>query len=149
MPLSAVCGRAEVMDAPAPGGLGGTYAGNPMAIAAALAALDVIAEERLCDRANRLGARLKEVLGTARAMQPRIAEVRGPGAMVAVEFADPATGAPDAAFAKAVQQRALDGGLLLLSCGIHGNVIRFLFPLTIEDAVFEEGLAKLQAALRG
>jgi 4-aminobutyrate aminotransferase len=115
MPLSAVCGRAELMDAPAPGGLGGTYAGNPMAVAAAHAVLDVIEDERLCERANVLGERLKAMLGAVRATQPRIAEVRGPGAMVAVEFRDPATRAPDAAFAKAVQQRALAEGLLLLS----------------------------------
>ncbi|WP_372524937.1 4-aminobutyrate--2-oxoglutarate transaminase [Piscinibacter sp.] len=149
MPLSAVCGRAELMDAPAPGGLGGTYAGNPMAVAAAHAVLDVIEDERLCERANVLGERLKAMLGAVRATQPRIAEVRGPGAMVAVEFRDPATRAPDAAFAKAVQQRALAEGLLLLSCGVHGNAIRFLFPLTVEDAVFEEGLAILNRALQG
>ncbi len=149
MPLSAVCGRAELMDAPAPGGLGGTYAGNPMAVAAAHAVLDVIEDERLCERANVLGERLKATLGALRATQPRIAEVRGPGAMVAVEFRDPATCAPDAAFAKAVQQRALAEGLLLLSCGVHGNAIRFLFPLTVEDAVFEEGLAILNRALQG
>ncbi len=147
VPLSAVCGRAEIMDAPAPGGLGGTYAGNPLAIAAALAVLDVIEEERLCDRANVLGERVREVLNAAQATQPRIAEVRGLGAMLAVEFRDPATGEPDAAFTKAVQQRALADGLLMLTCGTHGNAIRFLFPLTIEDPVFDEALAILQRAL--
>jgi len=148
MPLSAVCGRAEIMDAPAPGGLGGTYAGNPVAIASALAVLDVIEDEDLCERANQLGDRLKARLHAVQATQPRIAEVRGPGAMVAVEFCDPATGEPDAAFAKAVQQRALKEGLLLLTCGVYANVIRFLFPLTIEDAVFDEGLAILERALQ-
>lgn len=148
VPLSAVCGRAELMDAPTPGGLGGTYAGNPLAIASALAVLDVIDDEGLCDRANVLGDRLTAMLTGARATQPRIAEVRGPGAMVAVEFRDPSSGEPDAAFTKAVQQRALADGLLLLSCGTHGNAIRFLFPLTIEDAVFDEALAILQRALR-
>jgi 4-aminobutyrate aminotransferase len=147
IPLSAVCGRAEVMDAPAPGGLGGTYAGNPLAIASALAVLDVIDDERLCDRANALGDRLKAMLITTRETQRRIADIRGPGAMIAVEFRDPATNAPDAAFAKTVQQSALAKGLLLLTCGTHGNVIRFLFPLTVEDTVFEEGLAILQQAL--
>ncbi len=149
MPLSGVCGRAEVMDAPAPGGLGGTYAGNAMAVASAHAVLDVIEEEGLCARANVLGERLKATLNKARATQPRISEVRGPGSMVAVEFADPATGAPDAAFTQAVQKRAIDKGLLLLSCGVYGNVIRFLYPLTIQDAVFDEAMGILASALEG
>jgi 4-aminobutyrate aminotransferase len=146
LPLSAVTGRAEIMDAPAPGGLGGTYAGNPLAVAAALAVLDTIADEKLCERATELGKRLMDRLNAAKAKQPRIAEVRGIGAMVAVEFNTP-EGKPDAQFTQAVQQRALDAGLLLLTCGVYGNVIRFLFPLTIEDAVFEEGLSILQRAL--
>ncbi|WCM94417.1 4-aminobutyrate--2-oxoglutarate transaminase [Acidovorax sp. NCPPB 2350] len=149
MPLSGVCGRAEVMDAPAPGGLGGTYAGNPLAVAAAHAVLDAIEEERLCERADALGGRLRERLQGLRAAVPRIAEVRGLGGMIAVEFSDPATGQPDAAFAQRVQARALERGLLLLSCGVHGNVIRFLFPLTIGDALFGEALDVLEAALRG
>ncbi|HEU0201653.1 MAG TPA: 4-aminobutyrate--2-oxoglutarate transaminase [Burkholderiaceae bacterium] len=149
MPLSAVCGRAEIMDAPAPGGLGGTYAGNPMAIAGAHAVLDVIESENLCERAVVLGDRLKAVLEDARRSQPRIAEVRGPGSMVAAEFVHPTTGEPDAEFTKAVQQRALAEGLLLLTCGVYGNAIRFLYPLTIEDRVFDEGLAILTRALRG
>ena len=149
MPLAAVCGRAAIMDAPAPGGLGGTYAGNPMAIAAAHAVLDVIEDEGLCERAQQLGERLKAALAAARQTQPRIAEVRGPGGMVAVEFRDPASGEADADFAKAVQQRALTSGLLLLTCGTQGNVIRFLFPLTIEDGVFDEALALLARALQG
>jgi 4-aminobutyrate aminotransferase len=148
MPLSGVIGRAEIMDAPAPGGLGGTYAGNPLAIAAAHAVLDVIEEEQLCARAERLGLRLKQHLETLRAQVPQIVDVRGPGAMVAVEFMQ-ADGKPDAAFAKQVQQRAQAGGLLLLTCGTYGNVIRFLFPLTIEDAVLEEGLDILTQAIRG
>jgi 4-aminobutyrate aminotransferase len=148
LPLSAVTGRAEIMDAPAPGGLGGTYAGNPLAVAAALAVLDVIASEKLCERAAALGQRLMDALNAVKAKQPRIAQVRGVGAMVAVEFNTP-EGKPDAQFTQAVQQRALDAGLLLLTCGVYGNVIRFLFPLTIEDAVFEEGLAILRQALLG
>jgi 4-aminobutyrate aminotransferase len=148
LPLSAVTGRAEIMDAPAPGGLGGTYAGNPLAVASAHAVLDIIADEKLCERSAALGARLVDALNAAKAKQPRIAEVRGVGAMVAVEFNTP-DGKPDADFTKLVQQRALEAGLLLLSCGVYGNVIRFLFPLTIEDAVFEEGLAILQRALEG
>ena len=148
MPLSAVCGRAEIMDAPAPGGLGGTYAGNPLAIAAAHAVIDVIRDEGLCERAAVLGDRLKERLHGLRRAVPQIADVRGPGAMVAVEFSQPGSGEPDMAFAKAVQTRAMQQGLLLLSCGVYGNVIRFLFPLTISDALMDEALAILESALR-
>jgi len=145
--LSAVVGRAEVMDAPNPGGLGGTYAGHPLAVAASHAVLDVIAEERLCDRANVLGERLQARLRTLQAANPAIAQVRGLGAMVACELVDPATGAPDAERTKKIQQAALQRGLLLLTCGVNGNVIRFLFPLTVEDSVFEEALVILDAVL--
>jgi 4-aminobutyrate aminotransferase len=145
--LSAVSGRQAVMDAPAPGGLGGTYAGHPLAIAASHAVLDVIEEERLCERAQRLGDKLIGHLIAQRAVRPRIGDIRGLGAMVACEFIDPKTGAPDADTTKKVQAAALARGLLLLTCGVYGNVIRFLFPLTIEDAVFDEGLAVLDAAL--
>lgn len=148
MTLSAVTGRAEIMDAPAPGGLGGTYAGNPLAVAAAHAVIDIMAEEQLPERGERLGQRLKALLERLRTDVPRIADVRGLGAMVACEFRDPATGAPDAAFTKAVQARALAGGLILLSCGTEGNVLRFLFPLTIEDGVFEEALDILESSVR-
>jgi 4-aminobutyrate aminotransferase len=147
MPLSAVAGRAEVMDAPAPGGLGGTYAGNPLAIAAAHAVLDVIAEEQLCQRANELGHHLVEVLNQAKASCPQIAEVRAQGSMVAVEFFDPQTGEPSSEFTQAVLRRALAEGLLLLTCGVYGNVIRFLYPLTIPDAQFRQALAIIQRAL--
>jgi 4-aminobutyrate aminotransferase len=149
MPLSAVCGRAEIMDAPAPGGLGGTYAGNALAVAAAHAVLDVIEEEQLVARAAVLGQQLKDRLTTLREFVPQIAEVRGLGAMVAVEFMQPGTHTPDPEFTKQVQARALEKGLLLLSCGVYGNVIRFLFPLTIPDAVMSEALTILEAALRG
>ena len=149
LPLSGVCGRAEIMDAPAPGGLGGTYAGNPLAIAAAHAVLDVIDDERLVERANVLGGRLKETLLSLKEKVPQIAEVRGPGAMVAVEFMPPGTREPDAAFAKVVQARALEKGLLLLTCGVYANVIRFLFPLTIEDELMAEALQILTEALQG
>jgi 4-aminobutyrate aminotransferase len=145
--LSAVCGKAAVMDAPAPGGLGGTYAGNPLAIAAAHAVLDVMAEERLPERAQQLGDALTVRLKAAQAKGKRIGDVRGLGAMVACEFVDAQTGAPDADTTKKVQAAALQRGLLLLTCGVYGNVIRFLFPLTIEDAVFAEGLDIIDAAL--
>jgi 4-aminobutyrate aminotransferase-like enzyme len=149
LPLSAVCGRAEIMDAALPGGLGGTFAGSPLAVAAANAVLDIFEEEGLVARANVLGQRLKDRLGSLRNSVPQMAEVRGPGAMVAVEFCQPGSSTPDAEFAKAVQARALKGGLILLLCGIYGNVIRFLFPLTIPDGVLEEGLNILESALRG
>jgi len=150
MPLSAVCGRAEIMDAPLPGGLGGTYGGNPVAIASALAVLEVIEEERLLERAVVLGGKLRQRLHAVReAGVVHIAEVRGVGAMVAAEFLRPGTQLPDADFTKLVQTRALEKGLLLLTCGTYGNVIRFLFPLTIEDALMDEALDILEGALRG
>jgi 4-aminobutyrate aminotransferase len=148
MPLSGVVGRADIMDAAAPGGLGGTYAGNPLAVAAALAVLDIIDEEQLCERANRLGERLKTRLGDLQRSVPQIADVRGPGAMVAVEFCRPGTHEPDAEYTRRVQARALERGLLLLVCGIYSNVIRFLFPLTIQDAVFDEALGILDDVLK-
>ena len=148
LPLSAVTGRADIMDAPAPGGLGGTYAGSPLALAAARAALDVIESEQLCQRAEVLGARLCTCLHELAAVVPQLADVRALGAMVAAEFLDPATRMPDAAFARSVQQIAMEHGLILLTCGMHSNVLRFLFPLTIEDPVFDEALAILSAAMQ-
>ena len=146
MTLSAVTGRAEVMDAPAPGGLGGTYAGNPLAVAAAHAVIDVMEEERLPQRGAELGQRLMHLLEGLKPRVPQLAQVRGLGAMVACEFRD-AAGRPDAAFARNVQQAALELGLILLTCGTEGNVLRFLFPLTIEEAVFEEALQLLERTL--
>jgi 4-aminobutyrate aminotransferase/4-aminobutyrate aminotransferase/(S)-3-amino-2-methylpropionate transaminase len=146
LPLSGVCGRAEIMDAPLPGGLGGTYAGNPLAIAAAHAVLDVMHEEQLPERGKGLGDRLRQHLEALRPKVSQIAEVRGLGAMVAVEFSD-AQGKPDTAFAQHVQKASLERGLLLLTCGNHGNAIRFLFPLTIPDAHFAEALEILQCVL--
>ncbi|WP_028603693.1 4-aminobutyrate--2-oxoglutarate transaminase [Ottowia thiooxydans] len=143
MPLSAVCGRAEVMDSPAPGGLGGTYAGNPLAVAAAHAVMDAIEQDKLLSRSISLGARLQEFLDDWRGRWAAIAEVRGLGSMVAAEFTDPETGKPDAATVALVQKLALERGLLLLSCGSYGNVIRFLYPLTIPYAQFEDALTKL------
>jgi 4-aminobutyrate aminotransferase len=145
--LSAVVGRADVMDAPNPGGLGGTYAGNPLAVAAAHAVLDVMVEEKLCERAALLGERLTQRLHQAKSKNKRMGDVRALGAMVACEFINPETGAPDADLTKQVQQAALKKGLLLLTCGVYGNVIRFLFPLTIEDNVFEEAMLILDTVL--
>lgn len=148
LPISGVAGRTEIMDAPEPGGLGGTYAGNPLAVAASLAVLDIIEEEQLCERSQRLGAELVEILQQARNHCPAIADIRMRGSMVAVEFNNPATQKPDADFTRQVQRKALDAGLMLLSCGIHGNVIRFLYPLTIPDAQFKQALSILAQALK-
>ena len=147
MPLSGVVGNANIMDAPAPGGLGGTYAGNPLAVAAAHAVLNIIDKESLCERANQLGQRLKNTLIDAKESVPAIAAVRGLGSMIAAEFNDPQTGEPSAAIAQKIQQRALAQGLLLLTCGAYGNVIRFLYPLTIPDAQFDAAMKILQDAL--
>ncbi len=147
MPLSAVCGRAEVMDAANPGGLGGTYAGNPLAVASAHAVLDVIAQEQLLARSVQLGARLEEFLNDLRERVPAIAEVRGLGSMIAMECVNPDTKAPDSALVARIQKEALQRGLLLLSCGQYGNVIRFLYPLTIPDAQFDAALATLGEAV--
>ncbi|MEH6460023.1 4-aminobutyrate--2-oxoglutarate transaminase [Chitinimonas sp. JJ19] len=147
-PLSAVTGRADLMDAPAPGGLGGTYAGNPLAVTAALAVLEVIAEEKLNERAQRLGAALMEKLNSLKSAVPQIADVRGLGFMVAVEFNKAGSDEPDADFAKKVQTEAMKRGLILLTCGVYSNVIRFLAPITIEDDTFAEALTVLEAALK-
>ena len=148
VPLSAVVGRAQIMDAPAPGGLGGTYAGSPLGCAAALAVLEVIEEENLCARAQRLGDTLQARLRDWQSRWPCIGEVRGLGAMVAMELVkDRDASRPDAELAQALVQAAGRRGLVLLSCGVRGNVIRFLMPLTIPDAVLAEGLAILEAAL--
>ena len=148
VPLSAVTGKAEIMDAPAAGGLGGTYAGNPLAIAAAHAVIDVMAEERLPERGQRLGDQLKAQLESLRSDVPQIADIRGLGAMVAVEFNRAGTTEPDVDMTKRVQAEALARGLILLTCGVNANVIRFMFPLTVQDAIFDEAMGILQAALR-
>ncbi|MBO6637763.1 MAG: 4-aminobutyrate--2-oxoglutarate transaminase [Roseitalea sp.] len=147
-PLAAVTGKAEIMDAPAPGGLGGTYGGSPIGIAAAHAVLDVIEEEALCARADQLGARLKQRLESLRDAVPEIADIRGPGFMNAVEFNDADTKTPDAAFATRVRTEAFSRGLILLTCGVYGNVIRFLAPITIQDEIFSEALDILEASIR-
>ncbi|ACM00346.1 4-aminobutyrate aminotransferase [Cereibacter sphaeroides KD131] len=147
LPIAAVTGRAEIMDAAHPGGLGGTYGGNPLGIAAAHAVLDVIEEENLCARATELGSRLKQKLAEIRATAPEIADIRGPGFMVGAEFADPGSKAPDAGFTNRVREEALKRGLILLTCGVHGNVIRFLAPITIPEPHFAEALEILEASV--
>lgn len=149
-PIAAVSGRAEIMDAVPPGGLGGTYAGSPLACAAALAVLDIIEEEDLLKRADAIGERVTtHISRCAEALAvPAIAAVRTLGAMTAFDIVD-AKGQPDPVRVKAVQRAALDRGLVLLSCGMHGNTVRLLMPLTIQDEVLEEGLAILEACLLG
>jgi len=146
LPLSAVTGRAEIMDAPAAGGLGGTYAGNPLAIAAAHAVIDVMAEEKLPERGAMLGDQLKALLTGLRPQVAQIADVRGLGAMVAVEFKNPA-GQADADMTKRVQAEALKRKLILLTCGVDANVVRFLFPLTTPQPIFDEALGLLSESL--
>jgi len=147
-PLSGVIGKAEIMDAPSPGGLGGTYAGNPLACAAALAVLDVIKEERLLDRANRIGARLTSRLNGIKSRNDvmPIANIRGLGAMIGFDITD-GDGRPDAAATKRTIENAYSSGLILLSCGTTANTIRLLSPLTIEDDVLEQGLDILESCL--
>jgi len=146
MPLSAVAGRAEIMDSPSPGGLGGTYAANPLAVAAAHAVLDVINEEKLCERAIALGHQLKDALERINSNGGGITDIRGLGSMVAAELWNAESGLPDAQRARAIQQKALQHGLILLTCGAHGNVIRFLYPLTIDTDRFERALGILELA---
>jgi len=140
-PLAAVTGRASVLDAVHPGGLGGTYAGSPVGVAAALAVLEVIQQEHLCERAARIGKTMVDRLRGLQARHPKIGEVRGLGAMVALELVkDAQTREPDAAATAAIVSTAERRGLLLLSCGESANVIRLLAPLTIPDALLEQGL---------
>ena len=146
-PIAALTGKASLMDAAHPGGLGGTYGGNPIGIAAAHAVLDVIEEEQLCARANELGSRLKQKLESIRSTTPEISDIRGPGFMVAVEFANPSTHEPDAGFTNRVRLEAQARGLILLTCGVYGNVVRFLAPITIPDAHFAEAMTILEESV--
>jgi 4-aminobutyrate aminotransferase/(S)-3-amino-2-methylpropionate transaminase len=147
-PISAVVGRAEVMDAPAPGGLGGTYAGSPLGCAAALAVLKVFEKENLLERSKTLGARMTTRLKTLASQNICIADVRGLGAMVAFELCKNGdVHQPDADLTKRLCAEATRRGLILLSCGTYGNVVRILVPLTASDALVDEGLQMLEAAL--
>jgi len=146
LPLSAVVGKAAMMDAPLPGGLGGTYGGNPLACAAALAVLDVFESEALVARSAAIGEQLRGGLVRLQSRAPQIGDVRGLGAMLAIELvADRATKAPDAELAQRVIDTARDRGLLLLKCGPHKNVVRLLPPLTATAEEIASGLAMLEA----
>ncbi|HEY6378506.1 MAG TPA: 4-aminobutyrate--2-oxoglutarate transaminase [Candidatus Dormibacteraeota bacterium] len=150
LPLAAVVGRADVMDAPSPGGLGGTYAGNPLACAAANAVLDRFEQGDLMERAARLGARLTEGFAALQARHPAVGDVRGLGPMVAMELVrDRQTREPDAALTGRVLESAREQGLLLVRAGLHGNVVRALAPLTIDESEVARALEILDAALSG
>jgi 4-aminobutyrate aminotransferase/(S)-3-amino-2-methylpropionate transaminase len=150
-PLAGVIGKAHIMDAPAPGGLGGTYAGSPISCAAALAVMDVIEEEKLCERATHIGQLLRQGLKHIEQKHQLtcFGDIRGPGAMIALELVkNKDVHSPDADLTKALVHKAAECGLLILSCGTRSNVIRFLVPLTASDELVQEGLGKLEQALQ-
>jgi 4-aminobutyrate aminotransferase/(S)-3-amino-2-methylpropionate transaminase len=148
LPLAAVTGRAEIMDAPHVGGLGGTYGGNPLACAAALAVIETIEADGLVDRAREVGSTLLARLQTLQKSDDRIGDVRGRGAMVAMELVRPGTTEPDAALAARVAAACHAAGVVVLTCGTWGNVFRFLPPLSIPDHLLAEGLDVIEQALR-
>ena len=148
VPLAAVTGKAEIMDAPGPGGLGGTFAGSPLACAAGLAVLEVMREEQLLKRSQEIGRFMSSRLKGLQVRFPCIGEVRNLGAMVALELVkNMRAEEPDAELTKAVVQAAGRRGLIILSCGVYANVIRFLAPLTISDALLKEGCSVFEQAL--
>ncbi|TCC36421.1 4-aminobutyrate--2-oxoglutarate transaminase [Kribbella speibonae] len=148
LPLSAVTGRAAIMEAPQAGGLGGTYGGNPLACAAALAVVDTIERDSLADRADAIGKTMFEQLSVLRAEDDRIGDVRGRGAMIALELVSPGTTDPDANLTKRVAAAAHSRGLVVLTCGTYGNVLRFLPPLSMPDHLLHEGLEVLAEIFR-
>jgi 4-aminobutyrate aminotransferase / (S)-3-amino-2-methylpropionate transaminase / 5-aminovalerate transaminase len=147
MPLSAVTGRAEIIDAAHPGGLGGTYGGNPVACAAALGSMETIRERSLDQAALRIEKLVRTRLDAAQESDSRIGDIRGRGAMLAFELVDPETKSPDAALTSAVAAAARRAGVITLTCGSYGNVIRLLPPLTISDELLTEGLTVILEAL--
>jgi 4-aminobutyrate aminotransferase/(S)-3-amino-2-methylpropionate transaminase len=149
LPLSAVVGTATIMDAPLAGGLGGTYGGNPLSCAAALAVLDVFESERLVEQAAERGVQMRAALLRMQARVPAIGDVRGLGCMLAMELVtDRGTKQPDAELAQRVVDAARLRGLLLLKCGPHKNVVRLLPPLTIAPEEMASGLERLDAAMQ-
>ena len=149
LPLAAVTGRAEIMDAPGPGGLGGTFAGNPLSCAAALAVLDIFEHENLLERANALGNRFQKRAREWQERWPMIGDVRGLGAMQAIELVQsPEKREPAADEANQIVQYCYEHGLIVLSAGSYSNVIRVLVPLVATDAQMDDGLDVLEAALK-
>jgi 4-aminobutyrate aminotransferase / (S)-3-amino-2-methylpropionate transaminase / 5-aminovalerate transaminase len=149
LPLSAVTGRAEIMDAPHPSGIGGTFGGNPVACAAALAAIETIEADGLLARARQIERLMKDRLLALQAADDRIGDVRGRGAMIAVEFVKPGSAEPDAALTDALAAAAHAVGVIVLTAGTFGNVVRFLPPLTISDELLVEGLDVVAELLAG
>ena len=148
LPLSGVVGKAEIMDSPAPGGLGGTYGGPPVGCAAGLAVLDIIEDEKLCDKAVHIGEKIKAWGGRLQQSQNCIGEVRATGAMAAIELVrDGKADQPDADLTKAIVAEAAKQGVILLSCGVRANVIRFLPALTISDELLDEALAVVEKVI--
>lgn len=148
LPLSAVTGRAELMDAVQPGGLGGTYGGNLIACAAAVAAIQTMTDLKLADRALRIGEIITEVLGPLLGSVATVGELRGRGAMQAIEFVKPGTWEPNPAVAKAVAATCLAQGVLVLTCGTWGNIVRLLPPLVIGEELLRDGLEVLAEAIQ-
>jgi 4-aminobutyrate aminotransferase/(S)-3-amino-2-methylpropionate transaminase len=147
LPLSALTGRAEIMDAAQPGGVGGTYGGNPLACAAALAALETIEEDALVSRADEIGALITRRLHALKQRDARVGDVRGRGAMIAMELVKEGSDVPDAELTKAVSAAAHERGVLMVTCGTYGNVLRFLPPLSISDDLLEDAYDVLDEVL--
>ncbi|MFB9137091.1 4-aminobutyrate--2-oxoglutarate transaminase [Vibrio olivae] len=147
-PLSGVVGKSEIMDAANPGGIGGTYAGSPLSCTAALEVIDIIRKENLCERAEHTGLLFKEQLLEMQKQIPQIGDIRQVGAMVAIELNDPHTQQPLAALTKQLVAASNQAGVILLSCGVKGNVIRFLPPLTIESDLVVKGLEIVKTQLK-
>jgi 4-aminobutyrate aminotransferase/(S)-3-amino-2-methylpropionate transaminase len=149
MPLAGVTGRAEVVDAVPPGGLGGTFSGNPVSCAAALAVLDAVADPAFLARAEALGASIRARLESIAGDVPQVGDVRGLGPMLALELVrDPETREPDPGMAKRTAELAFERGLILLTCGLYSNVVRILVPILADDSDIEQGLDVLEGALR-
>jgi 4-aminobutyrate aminotransferase / (S)-3-amino-2-methylpropionate transaminase / 5-aminovalerate transaminase len=146
LPLAAITGRAEIMDAPGPGGLGGTFGGNPASCAAALAVLEEFADGKLLARARLLGEQFQTQATAWQRQHAFIADVRGVGAMQAMEFVD-STGAPSAKAVKRLVQHCLHNGVLVLNAGTYDNIVRLLMPLTITDEEFSQALEVIEGGL--
>ncbi len=147
MPLAAVTGRAEVMDAVHPSGLGGTYGGNPVACAAALASIEIMRDRNLATAARRIGQAISGCLGSLQGRHPAVGDVRGRGAMMAMEVVHPGTTEPDPGSTRRIIEACHAEGVVTLSCGSYGNVIRLLPPLVIDDGLLSDGLAVLEASV--
>lgn len=149
MPLSAVIGKTSLMDSVEPGGLGGTYAGNPVACAAGIAVMDLIEEEGILEKSTKLGETLQKRLNEIKKSSPHVGEIRGLGGMVAFELVENGdANKPSAEMAKKLTAKALEKGLILLSCGVYGNVIRILVPITAETEIVEEGIGIIETSLK-